>query len=206
MSFLGFYKTIKTVFNHPGNGDHLLLQVASNKFFLGEFEKLLLSDKTDNSLKMTRASILFEGFYRHLDNSELKKRLAQVKAQRWSQHFGTSTVPFLLTYKRHLEETKQLFDQYARSQMPLFAPWLVTKEKNSIFDKDNKVLIAPHSSAQIEVPSNSESTDKFTKRYNPFDGFTVEHSAYINRAGQFPEDLLEPEQGRESVGVIAVRM
>lgn len=35
-------------------------------------------------------------------------------------------------------------------------------------------------------------------------GFTIEHSEYINRSGQFPEDLLLPEYGKESVGAIGV--
>ena len=33
-------------------------------------------------------------------------------------------------------------------------------------------------------------------------GLDVEHAAYINRAGQFPEDLLRPEEGKESIGAI----
>ena len=33
-------------------------------------------------------------------------------------------------------------------------------------------------------------------------GLHVEHAAYINRAGQFPEDLLRPEEGKESIGAI----
>ncbi|MBN9231209.1 MAG: methyltransferase [Legionella sp. 40-6] len=35
-------------------------------------------------------------------------------------------------------------------------------------------------------------------------GFSVEHSEYINRSGQFPEDLLLPEYGKESVGAIGM--
>ena len=35
-------------------------------------------------------------------------------------------------------------------------------------------------------------------------GFSVEHSEYINRKGQFPDDLLLPEQGKESIGAIGM--
>ena len=35
-------------------------------------------------------------------------------------------------------------------------------------------------------------------------GFSVEHSEYINRQGQFPEDLLLPEYGKESIGAIGM--
>ncbi|MDR3504325.1 MAG: class I SAM-dependent methyltransferase [Legionella sp.] len=35
-------------------------------------------------------------------------------------------------------------------------------------------------------------------------GFSIEHSEYINRKGQFPEDLLLPEYGKESVGAIGI--
>ena len=35
--------------------------------------------------------------------------------------------------------------------------------------------------------------------------FTIESSAYINRAGQFPDDLLLPEYGKESIGAIGVK-
>jgi SAM-dependent methyltransferase len=33
-------------------------------------------------------------------------------------------------------------------------------------------------------------------------GLDLEYADYINRAGQFPEDLLRPEEGKESVGAI----
>ncbi|ASQ45115.1 class I SAM-dependent methyltransferase [Legionella clemsonensis] len=36
------------------------------------------------------------------------------------------------------------------------------------------------------------------------EGFSIEHSEYINRSGQFPEDLLLPEYGKESIGAIGV--
>jgi ubiquinone/menaquinone biosynthesis C-methylase UbiE len=37
-------------------------------------------------------------------------------------------------------------------------------------------------------------------------GFFVEQCAYINRQGQFPGDLLLPEEGKESVGAIGVKL
>ena len=36
-------------------------------------------------------------------------------------------------------------------------------------------------------------------------GFTIEYCAYMNRVGQFPDDLLMPEYGKESVGAIAMK-
>jgi ubiquinone/menaquinone biosynthesis C-methylase UbiE len=36
-------------------------------------------------------------------------------------------------------------------------------------------------------------------------GFKITHSAYINRKGQFPEDLVFPEYGKESIGVIGIK-
>ncbi|MGC1181338.1 class I SAM-dependent methyltransferase [Legionella sp.] len=35
-------------------------------------------------------------------------------------------------------------------------------------------------------------------------GFSIEYSEYINRSGQFPEDLLLPEYGKESIGAIGI--
>ncbi len=36
-------------------------------------------------------------------------------------------------------------------------------------------------------------------------GFAISHSAYINRAEQFPEDLVFPEYGKESIGMIGCK-
>ncbi len=37
-----------------------------------------------------------------------------------------------------------------------------------------------------------------------FGAATFEHSEYINRKGQFPDDLLLPEHGKESIGAIGI--
>lgn len=56
-------------------------------------------------------------------------------------------------------------------------------------------------SGEIEDPSmyTKEVLDKSLQKTN----FFVEHSSYINRKGQFPDDLIL--DGRESVGAIAIK-
>jgi len=70
-----------------------------------------------------------------------------------------------------------------------------------------------HNPAEFESSGRSASLPKFVhwitqevlERSLLRAGLVIAHLGYINRAGQFPEDLLLPEYGQESVGAIGVR-
>ncbi|HHS8321905.1 TPA: class I SAM-dependent methyltransferase [Legionella anisa] len=192
-----FYQAIKTVLEELHNSDELPSQSLKDQFFLSELDKLLINNSIDESLKMTRASILFEGFYRHLDETDvcLKQKLSFVKAKRWEQHFGTPTVTFLLSYKIQIDSTKQLFDQFSTAkQTEHDFPWLVNKGKDFVVDEENNLIADPKSISRVEIPERRESTGIFTKTHNPFGGFTttpcdpisqqfIQHAAIASKSG-----------------------
>ncbi|CEG62186.1 class I SAM-dependent methyltransferase [Legionella micdadei] len=192
-----FCKAIKEVFNSLQNVDNSSEQYQKNYYFLTELERLLINDSMEESLKMTSASILFEGYYRHLDidNFILKRALSAIKAKRWEQHFGTPTVTFLLSYKSQIDLTKQLFDEFSTVSQPKHdLPWLVKEMKDFAVDNENGVIIDPKSISRIEVPGKNEFTGIFTKTLNPFGGFTttpcdpvsqqfIQHAAIASKCG-----------------------
>jgi ubiquinone/menaquinone biosynthesis C-methylase UbiE len=195
MDVLDFSLALKLAFDKQNKIDQVLLQSEVNQYFLNELDKIITNEKTDNCIKMTQLSVLFEGFYRHLDHPELKKTLTNIKARRWEHHFGTPTVTFLLSYKYQIDQTKLLFDEFARSKKSICdLPWLVNKEAGFVIDNDNGVITDAKSISQVAAPQHREVTGIFTKTHNPFGGFTttpcdpfsqqfIEHAAIAARSG-----------------------
>lgn len=195
MGFLDFCLGVTVAFDKPNGMDNASLQSEVNQYFLDELNNLISSDDTNNHLKMTQATILFEGFYRYLGNSPFKNELAVIRAKRWDQHFGTPTVTFLLTYKSHVDQTRQLFDQFSSLRGSIGeAPWLVSKNNGAVIDTNNDVITDPKSISRVVVPPSREVTGIFTKTHNPFGGFTttpcdpvsqkfIEHAAASAKSG-----------------------
>lgn len=193
MSFLDFCLAVTLAFDNQNRIAHHQSEV--NQFFLNELDKLSTRDETDSYLKTTQASILFEGFYRHLDNNDLKRVLTEVKAKRWNQHFGTPTITFLLTYKNQIDQTKRLFDEFSSiEESELDAPWLVSKNNSFVIDNGNGVFADPSSISRVVAPPSREITGIFTKTHNPFGGFTttpcdpvsqkfIEHAVFAAQSG-----------------------
>ena len=143
-----------------------------NDFFLHEFGKLVKGNDANASITMTRATVLFEGFYRYLPDSDLKKSLASVRATRWERHFGTPTVPFLLSYKGLIDNTKQFFDQFDNHSFTN-DPWRIAVDKHFVTDSVNNVVVDPKSISRVVSPPSLEVTCTFTKTHNPSGGFTT---------------------------------
>lgn len=193
MNFMDFYNAISDAFAKQNEFDQIAQKLEAGHYFLNEIEKL--GADGIEPLKMTRASILFEGFYRHLDDAELKKRLILVRTQRWGQHYGTPTVPFLLSYKIQIAQTKQFFDEFVvKPKEGLQAPWYITKEERDVIDPDNNVMVDPYSMSHVPMPQNREVLGSFTKTHNPSGGFTtvpcdpisqkfIEHAAFSAQSG-----------------------
>ncbi|KTC84959.1 class I SAM-dependent methyltransferase [Legionella brunensis] len=173
MDFLEFYQAIRNIFKKQRLIDYSEQQININNYFLSELDRLIAIDEADSTLKMTWLSILFEGFYRHLGIGDLKQDLLEVKIKRWKQHFGSPTVLFLLSYKREIDATQQLFHEsnYLKELMLDF-PWFVNKG-NFVADPENTVFINPESISYIDVPHCREAIGMFTQTHNPFGGFTT---------------------------------
>ncbi|MBA2653360.1 MAG: methyltransferase domain-containing protein [Tatlockia sp.] len=170
-----FCQVIKVAFDYLHKTTFLPIIFQKNQFFLNELAKLPRDNSLDESLKMTRASVLFEGYYRHLDiNTDLKQALNNIKVERWKQHFGTPTVTFLLSFKSEIDLTTELFDNYTNLvKIAQKLPWHVNKENGFELDKDNNLVSDPITISRVRVPEHKEVTGIFTKTHNPFGGFTT---------------------------------
>ena len=193
MNFMNFYNAISDLFAKQNEFDQIAQQLERGRYFLNEIKKMGGGDI--EPLKMTRASILFEGFYRHLGDTELKKRLILIRTQRWRHHYGTPTVPFLLSYKTQIAQTKQFFDEFVTKLEAGFkTPWHITKEDRDVIDHDNNAMVDPYSMSRVSMPEQREVMGAFTKTHNSSGGFTtvpcdpvsrqfIEHAAFAAQSG-----------------------
>ncbi|HAT8326965.1 TPA: methyltransferase [Legionella pneumophila] len=170
MEFLDFCNTIhKTVEQHNKNYGTSI----QNLFLLAELEKLIKNYENNKTLSMTQASILFEGFYNHLKVGTLKSEFQRIRAKRWTQHFGTPTITFLLSFKVQIEQTAKLFMELTSQYELSDSPWLIKLSDDLKVDTNNDVTVDPKSFARVDMPSAREITGIFTKTHNPFGGFTT---------------------------------
>lgn len=171
MEFLDFCKAIQEAVE---NNNKINGASEKNLILLAELDKIIKSDEVNKSLCMTQATILFEGFYRHLSTESLKKDLQIIRANRWEHHFGTPTITFLLSFKSQIDKTTKLFDELTLEAEPTIDfPWLISKIGGFSIDHDNNVVTDPKSVSRVEAPLTRETTGIFTKTHNPFGGFTT---------------------------------
>lgn len=186
MYFIDFCKKLKEVFEKHSGIDPAFSVVDANSFFINKLEEVIRSE-SEESLKMTAATILFEGFYRYIEKIELKGLLLGARVYRWNTHFGMPTVPFLLSYKDQINGTTQLFGEYPSVNiLKAYMPWFDINPK-FVMDHDNSILVDPKSIARVVVPLSCEVRGVFTKTYNPSGGFTMAACdpvslEFINRA------------------------
>lgn len=171
MEFLDFCKAIQEAVEHYNKSNDV---PEKNLILLAELDKIIKSDEKNKSLCMTQATILFEGFYRHLNTESLKKDFQMIRAKRWEHHFGTPTITFLLSFKSQIDKTTKLFDELSlEAERTLDLPWLISKIEGFSIDHDNNVVTNPKSVSSVEAPLSRETTGIFTKTHNPFGGFTT---------------------------------
>lgn len=142
--------------------------------FLKFLDAVFKDEDVEPILKMTRMSILFEGFFRSLaKNSALNKDLNNVSLARWDNHYGTPTITFLLTYNAQIELTKVLFGlKPSAIELPQ-KPWEIPPQINFSVDKQNDIIVDERSTDGVVMPSEDEKTGRFLKTHNPFGGFTT---------------------------------
>ncbi|CEK09264.1 putative Methyltransferase [Legionella hackeliae] len=194
MDFADFCEAIKSILTKTTSTNFSKPQLEANNYFLYALARLMNDEGEDEVLKMTRLSILFEGFYQSLAIGYYKQNFLEIRIKRWSQHYGTPTVPFLLSFKEKIDQTKQLFiEPSIQNQKERRRPWFVNKQENFKVDEMNKVIINPLIPSLINTPSD-EIMGTFTKTYNPLGGFTtapcdeisqkfIEHAALISQRG-----------------------
>jgi ubiquinone/menaquinone biosynthesis C-methylase UbiE len=190
MEFLDFCKAIQEAIENDNKSNGVS---KKNLILLAELDKIIKSDEVNKSLCMTQATILFEGFYRHLSTESLKKDLQIIRANRWEHHFGTPTITFLLSFKTQIDQTAKLFDELSIEPL-IEPPWNISKIEELSIDRDNDIVTDPKCIIRVEAPSSRESTGIFTKTHNPFGGFTttpcdpvsqrfIEHAALSAKKG-----------------------
>lgn len=184
MEFLDFCNAIQEIVEKNNNS-----HCSSEKslVLLSELAKIIKSKEANKSLCMTQATILFEGFYRHLGSESLKKDFQVLRAKRWEHHFGTPTITFLLSFKIEIDQTTKLFnEQTLEAEPPIELPWSISKMDGFTIDLENDIVTDPKSVTRIEGPSSREITGIFTKTHNPFGGFTTTPCDPVSQ--QFIED------------------
>lgn len=130
--------------------------------------KNIFDDSTIGSkLKMTRITILFEGFYAFLPLvSDLKNEFLKLREKRWLSHYGTPPLSFLLTYKTLI----QTFTKQFKENSPTLGKWLSLSPLED--DVDNNVLVNTKAISNVPMPEE-EVMGQFLKTYNPLGGFTT---------------------------------
>lgn len=154
------------------------LHTKSDVDFIIAFQKFIEAIFEDENLtpflKMTRMSVLFEGFYRFLPiESTFHKDLCDIRLERWGNHFGTPTITFLLTYNSQIEQTQRLFDSDLLKLESIVKPWEIIAQTNHAEDKQNNVIVNEKSTHDIAMPTEDEKTGQFLKTHNPSGGFTT---------------------------------
>lgn len=159
-------KTLKTNLDTKSNSDLAII-------FL-EFVSTIFEDKSaDAVLKMTNMSVLFEAFYQSISNNfALQKKLANIRLERWNDHYGTPTLTFLLTYAYQIEKTKRYF-YFTSTQELTRKPLEVSVRRNFAVDNQNNVLVDTQSIGNVALPAEDEKAGQLLKTYNPTGGFAT---------------------------------
>ena len=128
-----FYSKIKQAIEEIGLTDSLHFWPSCH--FLTCLNNLMEDLTRNEILKMTCMSVLFEGFYRAVEEGkQLKKRLSEIRVGRWRHHYGTPTITFLLTYNSEIKKTRYIFGLTSSITNESPEPWeLKTTERFSVF-------------------------------------------------------------------------
>ncbi|HCR5122399.1 TPA: SAM-dependent methyltransferase, partial [Legionella pneumophila] len=77
MEFLDFCKSIKVAVENYNKINGVL---GNSLILLAELDKLVENKEVNQYLSMTQATIIFEGFYRHLSSESLKQEFQIIRA------------------------------------------------------------------------------------------------------------------------------
>ena len=162
-----FYNNIKIALKNAQN------EILPNAItlFLNSLKNIYLSQE-ENILKITKMTILFEGFYNFLlPISTLKKKMTQLRIERWENHFGTPTVTFLISYQEQINNIAKQFQELNLPSIQIEGIQNL-RDPHSI-DQNNNVIINLKKMNQVMIPDEKEKTGQFVKTHNPSGGFTT---------------------------------
>lgn len=167
MNEVSFYNSIVTIIE---NDERMKASVAAREL-IEKLSTLLAEDNVGLFDKMTKMTILFEGFYRFVsDNSEIKKQLLLIRLQRWKNHFGTPTLLFLLSYQQQIDAISNRFKLIESGQVDIQDLAAVVGLE---IDDDSNVAIDGEAIKNVVMPAVAESAGKLIKTNNPIGGFTT---------------------------------
>ncbi len=172
MDFSAFSHSLEVLIaKHPQSPEELKII----QFFMTQLSIIGKDVPINEPLAMTRATLIFEGFYRYQPLGSLKDELSILRAKRWEHHFGTPTITFLLTYKLQIDATSHFFSEpsYEPAACDTPLPWMIDQTPTSVIDRENHIMANPASFAAIPSPESHEITGIFTKTHNPLGGFTT---------------------------------
>lgn len=142
------------------------------KSLLKMIDEIFMERDIEN-IKMTQMTIFFEALYCYIsDDSSLKEQLRNIRLERWSSHYGTPTLTFLLTYQSVIEKTSALFSDLSILTAQSSKPWMMIVNKDLVVDQDNNVSIYKKSVISVPMPIE-EKKGELLKTHNPSGGFTT---------------------------------
>jgi SAM-dependent methyltransferase len=169
MTLENFYTAIKNALINENS-------FATNKF-LENIDTAKNDTEQNDIFKMTKITVLFEGFYQSLaEHSDLKKSLLAIRIRRWENHFGTPTVSFLISHLAVIEETRQHFSKMTQQiNVPnnIILNSKPDKEPAQISDFVNNVLVTKNAIATVAMPQHEETPMVWLKTHNPTGGYTL---------------------------------
>jgi hypothetical protein len=149
--------------------------IDSNRAFVVSLDEIMhVLSNAPPILNMTCITVLFEGFYFGLNDSlPLKKELTVIRLRRWSNHYGTPTIIFLMTYDLHIKGTTAYFGEKSYLAAHATRPWQVVEQAHLVWDIKNNVIVDEHSTSKVVMPTADEQTGQFIKTHNPTGGYTT---------------------------------
>ena len=185
MNIEQFYSKI----SHAVSGEPSLL--SSKNIVKNTLEEILADKSTDAIIKMTRMTVLFEGFYQSIQaNTEFKKKVLNIRMQRWANHYGTPTLNFLLTFDGQIKNIAASLQNtwYLRAQLSI--SWTLKEQIILSHDLQNNVLVNEKASAHINTPPKEERTGKLIKTYNLSGGYvTLPEDIYSQKFLAYSKEL-----------------
>ncbi|OGT48303.1 MAG: hypothetical protein A3E82_05805 [Gammaproteobacteria bacterium RIFCSPHIGHO2_12_FULL_38_11] len=167
MNELDLYNSIVSAIT----SDEEIKESAVAHCLIQAMKMILAEDNPRLFYKMTKATILFEGFYKALSkDSAIRKAFLQLRSNRWKNHYGTPTLLFLLSYQQKIDAICNQFKLSGSSQIDIQE---LDIDSNIETDNVNQIIVDNTTIKNVALPAGKESEGKLIKTNNPIGGFTT---------------------------------
>lgn len=152
--------------------EEIISAYHQNKYnlLMDSINRILDCNLTSSIEKMTSLTILLEGLYKHSWTLFSPEQLNNLRMIRWSNHYGTPTVPFLLTFSSQINQVCNSLRSGGSTLVNLEA---LKASHSYTIDHINQVLVKPNSIFEVAIPQLLQSNEAFIKTHNPLGGFVV---------------------------------